>query len=157
MGGLEAEEREEITPVHEAIIAPDFSPQLHNSSRSSVELSLATRSRPQNFALTIRNHSALAQPFLLFPATPSFLPFSIPEELHTSIYQASLLVAPETGSITFVIPPASTRSLEEVENATGPIPDGEVYAITGLARARMEPGLRLFVTDSVLLKAVDQG
>ena len=136
------------TSEDEAILTPESRPRL---SCSSVTIDIGSSGKkspyPQDHTLTVCNHSTLAQPFLVFPAMPSFGNFSIPEEVHTSIYHASLAVAPETGSTTFVFP-SSREGIQGLEDYAGM---SSVYAITGRAHAKMAPGLRLFATDYTAL------
>lgn len=130
------------TSEDEVILTPDSRPNLSDSPVTIDTRSSGKKPYLQGHTLMVRNRSSLAQPFLVFPALPSFGKFSVPEEVLTSTYQASLAVAPETGSTTFVFP-SSMAGIHNAEKPAGSL----VYAITGRAHAKMAPGLRLFATD----------
>ncbi|OIW27827.1 hypothetical protein CONLIGDRAFT_682842 [Coniochaeta ligniaria NRRL 30616] len=106
---------------------------------------------PPRRTLTVRNYSSRPQSFVLLASPPTFAPLAVPDVVRHCVYQASLLVAPETGSHTFIIPLLGGQpSLEGTGTASGP-----VYAITGCARQKPDPGVTLFVSDVQTLQEGD--
>jgi len=101
--------------------------------------------------LTVRNFSSRPQSFVLLASPPAFVPLAVPSVTRHCVYQASLLVAAETGSHTFVIPvPGGQPDSDGITTASGPI-----YAVTGCARQKPESGVRLFVSDVHALQEGD--
>ncbi|KAH8906715.1 hypothetical protein BR93DRAFT_628408 [Coniochaeta sp. PMI_546] len=106
---------------------------------------------PQKRTLTIRNYSSRPQSFVLLASPPAFAPLAVPDVVRHCVYQASLLVAAETGSHTFIIPVLGGQTdLEATAAASRP-----VYAVTGCARQKPDPGVALFVSDVHALQEGD--
>jgi hypothetical protein len=106
---------------------------------------------PLKRTLTVRNYSSRPQSFVLLASPPAFAPLAVPDIVRHCVYQASMLVATETGSHTFVIPILGGQAgVEDGAAAAGP-----VYAVTGSARQKPEAGVTLFVSDVHTLREGD--
>ncbi|KAB5583394.1 hypothetical protein GE09DRAFT_1247715 [Coniochaeta sp. 2T2.1] len=106
---------------------------------------------PSKRTLTVRNYSGRPQSFIILTSPPAFAPLSVPDVVRHCDYQASLLVAAETGSHTFILPVLGGQpGADDTVSKSGP-----VYAVTGCARQKPEAGVPLFVSDVHTLQEGD--
>lgn len=109
---------------------------------------------PPHRTITVRNYTTRPQSFVLLaspPASAAFSPLAVPDAVRLCVYQASLLVAAETGSHTFVMPVLGGQPDPEGTGAAS----GPVYAVAGCALQKPEAGLPLFVSDVHTLQPGD--
>ncbi|KAB5585730.1 hypothetical protein GE09DRAFT_35641 [Coniochaeta sp. 2T2.1] len=110
-----------------------------------------SNTKPSKRTLTVRNYSRRPQSFVILASPPAFAPLSVPYVVRHCVYQASLQVAAETGSHTFVLPVLGGQpGADDTGSKSGP-----VYAITGRARQKPEAGVALFVSDTHTLQEGD--
>jgi hypothetical protein len=107
------------------------------------QLSLAPSSNNDS-VLIVQNHSSLPQQFVLFASNPEFTSGQYPDQIFTSVYQASLKVAPSSGTVTFVVADCEPAATEESNR--------RVYVVTGRARKKLGKGVILYNNDTTLLK-----